>query len=158
MGSSQSKTSAAPRTFLPQTSVQFSQDLVETLEDIPESDFTRATENFLKIESSVSKELSKIQSETSALLTQAWSKTDSPSSSTSPSLTTSATLEEIAALKANLSARLQKIENKAELGKKADFERPRLALIACLKKNDAKPLVCLDEFNAFKDKLESTIN
>ncbi|KAK9380076.1 uncharacterized protein V2V93DRAFT_371592 [Kockiozyma suomiensis] len=156
MGSSQSKSS--PRTFLPQTPVQFSQDLVEVLQNVPESDFSRATEHSLKIESDVSTELTKIQQEAASILSQAWSKTESAPAPSSSSLTSEESLANISKLKEHLQARLQKIEKKAVDGAKAGFEKPREELIKCLSNNTTKPLMCLDEFNAFKDKLESTIN
>ncbi|KAK9368773.1 hypothetical protein V1509DRAFT_622770 [Lipomyces kononenkoae] len=156
MGASESK--PATRTFVPDVPVQFSQDLIEVMEDIPQSDFTRLQDNALKLESSVAGELEKLKSEAHAILSESWSTSASippagPESLTSPSL-----LSEIETFKTHLAERQEILAKRAEEGKKSGYEAPREKLIECLAMNGGRPLVCLNEFNAFKEKLESTIS
>ncbi|KAK9455979.1 hypothetical protein V1511DRAFT_496208 [Dipodascopsis uninucleata] len=154
MGVSSSKES---RTFLPTTPVQFSQDLVEKLEDSPETDFTRRQDRGLKVENSVTEELLKIQEDTRKLVEDGWSKAKATTVDDDSSISSPALLEEISKFKSHLLERKEAIAERAEKGKAVGYEGPRDKLIACLQKNDRKPLVCLDEFNALKAKLESVI-
>ncbi|KAJ8100462.1 hypothetical protein POJ06DRAFT_252776 [Lipomyces tetrasporus] len=156
MGASESKP-AMQRTFVPEVPVQFSQDLIEVMEEIPESDFTRLQDKALKLESSVSSELEKITSEAHAILSASWSASASMPPADPESLTSPALLSDIETFKNHLVDRKHMLEKRAELSKKTGYEAPREKLIECLAKNDRRPLMCLDEFNAFKEKLESTI-
>ncbi|KAK9485510.1 hypothetical protein V1527DRAFT_132055 [Lipomyces starkeyi] len=155
MGASESK--PATRTFVPEVPVQFSQDLIEVLEDIPQSDFTRLQDNALRLESSVASELEKIKSEAHAILSESWSAALSVPPAGPESLASPALLSDIETFKKHLVERQQLLEIRAEESKKSGYETPRQKLIECLGKNGRRPLVCLEEFNAFKEKLDSTI-
>ncbi|KAK9241238.1 hypothetical protein V1525DRAFT_392532 [Lipomyces kononenkoae] len=155
MGASESKPTT--RTFVPEVPVQFSQDLIEVLEVIPQSDFTRLQDNALKLESSVEAELERLKSEAHAILSESWSASASIPPAGPESLTSPALLSEIETFKHHLVDRQEMLAKRAEEGKKSGYETPREKLIECLTTNDRRPLVCLDEFKAFKEKLESTI-
>ncbi|KAK9460975.1 uncharacterized protein V1516DRAFT_674630 [Lipomyces oligophaga] len=143
------------------SSVSLTPELTQFLESQSQSDFSRAADKLLVVESSVKKELESVKAEASKTLTDAWTKIDNPafhSTSSSSSFVSQDILNDINSLKTHLAARQDKLKLKLEEGKNVDFEGPRQELIKCLQSNSKKPLACLDEFNTFKDKLESTIN
>ncbi|KAK9479467.1 hypothetical protein V1514DRAFT_327990 [Lipomyces japonicus] len=175
MGANSSK----ERSLLPDVPVTFSEELISKLEDVPESDFTRLQVESLKIEKSVGAELAKIQDDARNILEREWARTTESndnkannnskssssssssslpsSSSLSSSLTSPELLADIAKLKAQLVARQEQVANREQEGKKFGYEGPRQALLECLQKNDRRPLVCVTEFNAFREKLENAI-
>ncbi|KAK9448872.1 uncharacterized protein V1518DRAFT_455783 [Limtongia smithiae] len=156
MGASQS--TQAPASFLPSVPVHLSQDLVDSLEDSPDSDFSRSSDAAFKIETSVSAELEKVKEEAHTMLTAAWAKADAVPPAGPATLTSPGLLSDIDSFRTHIVARQNRLKERAEAGKKFGYEEPRAKLIQCLATNQTKPLMCLDEFNAFKDKLESTIN
>ncbi|KAK9466241.1 hypothetical protein V1512DRAFT_264185 [Lipomyces arxii] len=148
MGASQSK-----RTFVPDVPVAFSQDLIESLEDTPETDFSRVQDKALKLEQSVAAELESLSGQAKELVLSAWN--DADSAPVKGEIVSPAVLKDITTLKDAISSHKAAAEAKAETGK--TFNEHREKLIKCLQTNDRRPLVCLAEFNEFKDKLESTL-
>ncbi|KAK9389619.1 hypothetical protein V1515DRAFT_277106 [Lipomyces mesembrius] len=121
------------------------------------SNFTRLQDNALKLESSVASELERIKSEAHAILSESWSAAVSVPPAGPESLASPGLLSDIETFKKHLVERQQLREKRAEESKKSGYETPREKLIECLGKNGRRPLVCLEEFNSFKEKLESTI-
>jgi len=181
MGAGGSKPEGSSRhVFASDTPVQFSQELVDSLQASSETDSTRHKSFDLQIAERVREELEKIQAREQSALEELTAKIASESSSPSPSSdseesTSSRILEaasssiqsvnpfgnsaEEESKKSMTSSKvltaIEKLQKDLETRKKvkelpSDVESARFELIGCLRKNDRRPLDCWKEVEGFK--------
>ncbi|KAF2458131.1 hypothetical protein BDY21DRAFT_385290 [Lineolata rhizophorae] len=175
MGANGSKeaSNGSTHVFSADAPVRFSNELVEQLQQSPESDTTRARATELKLQSRLAAELEKLQADASSALTSALNSADGPSSPSpssdstaspaSPSLvekagsalglvssadesrpTRDAVAAELAALRRSLEARKEAREPDGGVRAARDD------VVACLRAKDRRPLDCWREVEAFK--------
>ncbi|GAB7344962.1 hypothetical protein MBLNU457_3392t1 [Dothideomycetes sp. NU457] len=175
MGASNSKTSpdASEHVFSAESPVRFSQSVVNSLQNSPETDSTRARNQELLIQSRVTSELEKLRdqeaSRLSSIATELTSSNGSaPSSDSSNEITvdsikhkvvnavsgsksddgstrsSDSVNHEVEALRAKLEKRKQ--IDKTDKG----VEKAKEDLVSCLRMNDRRPLDCWEQVEEFK--------
>ncbi|KAI9809259.1 MAG: hypothetical protein M1825_002550 [Sarcosagium campestre] len=163
MGSGQSKSpaGASQHVFTSEAPIGFSQSLIESLRDTPESDSTRQKSQELTIQKRVQEELKRLQAQDSQRLKDIEEKIASEASDTRTAvqgqghdaeaagnkfreLSRDSIQEEIKNLRQRLEGR-KKLES---LDK--EVEKARDAVTHCLRLNDRRPLDCWKEVDDFK--------
>ncbi|RVX71046.1 hypothetical protein B0A52_03411 [Exophiala mesophila] len=172
MGAGQSKTDQSTKhIFTSDTPIQFSQELIDSLQASSETNSTRAKSLELHIAQRVASELEKLKAheqktldELRQKIAEASSSADSDSSSSSilsvsPKELFSSESEAEKARKGQTSEKVrQEIEKlRQTLGQRktmtqlsTEVETARQDVISCLRLNDRKPLDCWKEVEAFK--------
>merc|ERR1712000_784067 len=134
MGAGQSKPDESTKhVFASDTPIQFSQELIDSLQASAETNSTRAKTLELHIAQRVAAELEKIRNHESSALEEARKK-----------ITAAKVQQEIEKLKQTLGQRkvLKELPN--------EVESARQDVISCLRINDRKPLDCWKEVEVFK--------
>lgn len=180
MGAGSSKPEGSSRhVFASDTPVQFSQELVDSLQASSETDSTRNKSFDLHIAQRVKEELEKIQAREQSALESLYAKISSESSSsdTKSSKSSKPRLLDIAVSsiqstnpfsdsseeeqKKSLSSSkvlsaIEKLQKDLDARKHVkelpdDLEKTRSELVFCLRKNDRRPLDCWKEVESFKN-------
>ncbi|KAG8628733.1 hypothetical protein KVT40_002598 [Elsinoe batatas] len=176
MGSGGSKQTADPSqyVFSAETPVRFSQQVLDQLQNSPDTDSTRARNIELQVQQRVQTELARIRDiEASRLVDLAASITPendeepSPSTSNSDSDSTSESLgskissaltggsadadKTHSSVKAEIEKMKAKLDSRRKLEKpSAEVEKAKDDLVQCLRVNDRRPLDCWKEVEEFK--------
>ncbi|EHL02519.1 hypothetical protein GLAREA_01912 [Glarea lozoyensis ATCC 20868] len=154
MGSGSSKPATAPTSHVwtSDTPVRFSPDLVDSLQNSPESDSTRAKTLELHIQSRVAEELKKLQSRASADFEDTISKISAPEPK-KDGKSAGDTLRDLGreAVQNDVSELRKKLESRKKLSEVDEgVEKAKGEVVRCLRDNDRRPLDCWREVETFK--------
>lgn len=147
MGSNVSKSET--KVFTPKAPVDFSASFLSHLENSKESDYTRSQYTEKYIQERVASELKKL--ETDAILKFQETTAKSLDTSSDSTLSVQSSNEKIE----KLTKLLEENAKKVQLELSDDIKNARLAVVACLKDNQGRPLNCWDEVEQFKNLVNS---
>ncbi|KAG5361190.1 hypothetical protein CJU90_2565 [Yarrowia sp. C11] len=140
------------RVFVPQTPVEFSSSLINSLESSLESDYTRSQSAGQLVQQKVSEELAKVQYQAQEALALAKKNLEQAEKNE--------VAETDSVSSADLAAKFEALKNKfetstyvTELDKETDSVRE--TLVKCLQDNKGRPLDCYEEVEQFKAKLRT---
>ncbi|KAM3075930.1 hypothetical protein ACMFMG_006557 [Clarireedia jacksonii] len=157
MGSGASKPDGLPKAqvWTSETPVQFSEQLINSLQSSTETDSTRAKTLELQIQARVAEELKKLQERASKdfeELTAKLSSDDQPSAEKNAGdqlrqVGRDAVQKDVQDLKAKLEKRRKLVELDEGV------EKAKSEVVRCLRENDRRPLDCWREVEAFRNEV-----